>query len=304
MSTFGKARQGTVIRIGMLGADSTHTEAYARLMAPGGPFADRARVVKLWGEDRAQARHKAEQCDIMEVVEHPADAVSGVDAVMVVHRYGDDHPAARLALQARLPTFVDKPFTNDLTSARTLVETAREQGIPLMSCSALRYAPEVQAAQTELARLGGPRLVTATGPAAGAFPDPRARHPFFYCVHAVEMLHTLAGPGAVAVTTHRTPAVDVAVVTYADDRRGVVNLLRSSPPVYHAQVYAEQGAARVAIQDHAAYYRETLARILTMFETGEPPFPIDWALEVMAILTAIDRSVAEGGRTVPLSELS
>jgi predicted dehydrogenase len=293
-----------MLRIGMIGADSSHTELYGGLMAAGGPWADRARIVKLWGEDRDQARQKAQQVGIEQVVDHPADAMTGVDGVMICLRYGDDHPApARLAIGLGVPTFVDKPFVNDLYAARDVVALAADKGVPLMSCSSLRYAVEMQAAQARLADLGETRLVIATGPAAGNFPNPRASHPFFYGVHAAEMLHTLIGAGAESVTTSRTSGADVAVVGYANGRQGVINLLRKATPVYQAQVYAEKGAAAVDIQDHESYYHACLGHILTMFETGQVAVPSTWTLEIISVLTALERSATEGGRTIRLSEL-
>jgi hypothetical protein len=39
-----------------------------------------------------------------------------------------------------------------------------------------------------------------------------------------------------------------------------------------------------------------------MAASGEPPFPIAWSVEVMAMLAALVRSAEEGGRTIQLSE--
>ena len=40
-----------------------------------------------------------------------------------------------------------------------------------------------------------------------------------------------------------------------------------------------------------------------MAVSGEPPFPVTWAVEVMAVMAALVRSAEEDGRSVPLSEL-
>lgn len=291
-----------MLRLGMIGADSSHTELYGGLLAPGGPLAHRAAVVKLWGEDRAQAREKAAQLHIAEVVDHPADAVAGVDAVLVHCRYGDDHAqGARLALQAGRPTFVDKPFVNDLFTARDLARLSKESGAPLMSCSSLRYANEMQELQAQQAGFGPTTLVSVVGPAAGSFPNPRATHPFFYGVHATELLHTLMGSGATSVTTHRTPGCDVAVVSYPEGRQGVLNLIRRGPAVYQAAIYGKDGWGQMEIKDHSSYYHNCMVHILDMFETGHNACPIEWAVEIVAILTALVQSAAAGGQTVRVS---
>lgn len=294
-----------MIKIGMIGADSTHTESYSKLInVPGAPFFGRAQVVKLWGEDQDQAHEKAQQCLIPEVVTTPADAISGVDLVMVCNRYGDDHPApARLALEAGIPTFIDKPFANDFADVQALVKLAAEKGTALMSCSAVRYAVEVLELQPRLPEFGALNLAVTSGPAVGDFPNPRARHPFFYGSHPVELLHTLLGTGAEAVTTRRTARCDVGLVHYADGRQGVINLLHKSPSLYHGAVYGEQGWAEINIQNWDDFYVGTLERIITMAETGTPPYPVVWAVEVMAIMTALIRSAQNGGQMVWLNEL-
>ncbi|MGB5050034.1 MAG: Gfo/Idh/MocA family oxidoreductase [Caldilineaceae bacterium] len=294
-----------MIKIGMIGADSTHTESYTKLVnLTEGPLFGRAQVVKLWGEDHTQAQEKASQYQIPQVTATPAEAMSGVDLVMICNRYGDDHTApARLAIEAGLPTFVDKPFANDFDDVRALVNLAADKGTPLMSCSAVRYAVEVLALQPRLAEFGPLNLAVTSGPAAGDFPNPRARHPFFYGTHPVELLHTLLGPRAEAVSTRRTPRCDVGLVHYADGRQGVINLLQKSPSLYHGAVYGEQGWAEVDIRNWDTFYVGTLERVIGMAETNTPPFPIDWAVEVIGILTALLRSAENGGKQISLSEL-
>lgn len=294
-----------MIAIGMIGADSTHTEAYARLVnLPGAPLHGRARVVKLWGEDGAQAQEKASQNQIPQVAATPDEAIRGVDLVMICNRYGDDHTApARLAIEAGLPTFVDKPFANDYADVQALVALAAEKGTPLMSCSAVRYAVEVLALQPRLAEFGPLNLAVTSGPAAGDFPNPRARHPFFYGIHPVELLHTLLGPGTEAVSTQRSARCDVGLVHYADGRQGVINLLQKSPSLYHGAVYGENDWAEINIRNWDHFYVGTLERAIRMAETKSPPYPIDWAVEVMAILTALIRSAESGGQQIRLSEL-
>jgi predicted dehydrogenase len=192
-----------MISIGMIGADSTHTESYASLMnLPGAPFGERAQVVKLWGEDAAQAQEKARQCHIPQVASDPAAAMQGVDLVMICNRYGDDHVApARLALAAGLPTFVDKPFANDFAAVQELAHLASKGNVPVISCSAVRYVPEMLELSNRLSSFGSLSCAIASGQASGDFPNPRAKHPYFYGIHPVEMLHALLGGGAEAVTT-------------------------------------------------------------------------------------------------------
>ncbi|MEM7134018.1 MAG: Gfo/Idh/MocA family oxidoreductase [Chloroflexota bacterium] len=294
-----------MITIGMIGADSTHTEAYAQLTnRPGGPLYGRAQVTKLWGNAQAQTEKKATECDIPQVVTTPDEAIREVDVVMVCNRYGDDHPPyARMALEAGIPTFIDKPFANDLGDAKALAQLATEHSVPLMSCSAIRYAVEVMALQEQLASFGPLNSAVTSGMATGDFPDQRAKHPFFYGIHPVELLHTLLGPGAESVTTQRTSRCDVGLVHYTDGRQGVINLLQETPSFYHAAVYGATGWGQFEIVDWENFYVETLAQVIRMAEAGETPYPIAWAVEVMAMMTALVQSAENGGKTIYLSDL-
>ena len=294
-----------MVRIGMIGADSTHTEAWTQLVnLPGGLLHGQAQVVKLWGEDADQARAKARECQIPAVVATAAEVLTDVDLAMVVNRYGDDHPPyARLAIEAGLPTFVDKPFANEVEDVHALVSLATERDVPLMSCSALRYAVEVMALQERMEGFGALSCAVISGAAAGDFPDPRARHPFFYGIHAVELLHTLLGGGAQAVTTRRSARCDIGLVHYADGRQGVINLLHKTPGFYHGAVFGEAGWGEADVVDAERFYAGTLERVIQMAAGGEPPFPVTWSVEIMAVMAALVRSAEEDGRTVPLSEL-
>ncbi len=189
-----------------------------------------------------------------------------------------------------------------MQDVHTLVTLAAQRNVPLTSCSALRYAGEVLALQEEMAGFGPLNCAVVSGAAAGDFPDPRAKHPFFYGIHATELLHTLLGSGAQAVTTRRTERCDIALVDYADGRQGLVNLLHRTPGFYHAAVYGAEGRGEADVVDANRFYAGTLARVIEMAASGEPPFPAAWAVEVTAIMAALVRSAEEGGRTVPLAE--
>ena len=105
------------------------------------------------------------------------------------------------------------------------------------------------------------------------------------------------------MSTQRSARCDVGLVHYADGRQGVINLLQKSPSLYHGAVYGEQGWAEIDIRNWDQFYVGTLERAIAMAETKNPPYPIDWAVEVIAILTALLRSAENGGQRILLSEL-
>ena len=72
----------TMIRVGIIGCDSTHTENYAAILnrdiAGNG-----MRATRLWGVDAKQARAKATATGIDIVTDSIEAAMEDVDAVMV-----------------------------------------------------------------------------------------------------------------------------------------------------------------------------------------------------------------------------
>ena len=106
-----------MIRIAFLGSDSTHTEAFGnRMNGADGPFRSIAKVVSIWGVDPEQTATKARALGIEKVAATPHDALENVDFAMVIGRFADAHlEPALAAIERGVPTFVDKPFTSNLS---------------------------------------------------------------------------------------------------------------------------------------------------------------------------------------------
>ena len=106
------------------------------------------RVVCVWGERPSWAKGSAERGEIPEIVKTPADMIGKVDAAMVDHRHPKYHLAdAKPLLEAKVPLFIDKPFTyrtkegvDFLARAKRLVESGRDVVILLDSITRLARA--------------------------------------------------------------------------------------------------------------------------------------------------------------------
>ena len=198
------------MNFGIIGADSTHTENFAGIINRGlaGP---RMRVTKLWGANAAQARAKAADTGVDEVVSAPEEVMQGVDAVFVLNRWGPDHFApAMQAVERGLPLFVDKPLCDDPQEAVTLVRAAAKAGVPLMSASAVRYDSAFRQLLERLPGLGRTRSIMFTLP----------QNWQLYGVHAVDVMHAVFGVGAVDVTSVRNESGDVVTIRWPDGQSG------------------------------------------------------------------------------------
>ena len=287
------------MNFGIIGADSTHTENFAGIINRGlaGP---RMRVTKLWGANAAQARAKAADTGVDEVVSAPEEVMQGVDAVFVLNRWGPDHFApAMQAVERGLPLFVDKPLCDDPREAVTLVRAAAKSGVPLMSASAVRYDSAFRQLLERLPGLGRTRSIMFTLP----------QNWQLYGVHAVDVMHAVFGVGAVDVTSIRNESGDVVTIRWPDGRVGIANQVRDAWMGMLCVAIGENGWTHAdmheddTIDGFRRMYLETIKQFLAMLESGEPPISDEEMVNVIRVVAAAERSATSQARCVPLSEM-
>jgi len=279
-----------VIRLGLLGVNTSHADAFSRILNGDGetPAAIKgASITAIWGQDAARVNELAGRHRIKHMVEEPDDLLGEVDGVLVVDDTDGGALHASLArpfLEAGLPVFVDKPMTTTYEDAVGLFELAARTGAPLLSCSALRFAAELEPARAELERIGRLSSVVSVGPGDW----------YYYGVHAVELLAAVTGTGAVSVYRHAFDQRDLAVIPFADGPVAVVETLRDAAYVFELTAYGEHGHTSFTVTDHAAFYTNTMREVVRMIERGRSPLRPEETLEVLAILQAGERSGNSG----------
>ena len=287
------------MNFGIIGADSTHTENFAGIINRG--LAGRGlRVTKLWGANPAQARAKAADAGVDEVVRAPEEAMQGVDAVFVLNRWGPDHFAPAIqAVERGLPLFVDKPLCDDPQEAVTLVRAAAASGVPLMSASAVRYDSAFRRLLARLPGLGRTRSIMFTLP----------QNWQLYGVHAVDVMHAVFGVGALDVTSIRNESGDVVTIRWPDGRTGIANQVRDAWMGMLCVAIGENGWTHAdmheddTIDGFRRMYLETIKQFLAMLESGEPPISNEEMVEVIRVVAAAERSARSQARRVPLTEM-
>jgi hypothetical protein len=282
-----------VIRLGLVGVNTSHADAFSRILngsATDEPTVEGGRVVAIWGseEDGDRVDELATRHDIPNRVATASDMIGSIDAVLIVddHGGGESHAAlARPFIEAGLPTFIDKPMTTNYRDAAELFELAESTGAPLLSCSALRFADELEPARADIERIGKLSSVISTGPGDW----------YYYGVHAVELLGTVAGTGAGTLHRHSFDQRDVAVISYPDGPTAIVQTLRDASYVFELVVYGEHGHLSIEVKDSLAFYSNTIREVVKMAETGKSPLTAVQTLEVLAILRAGEASGETGG---------
>jgi Oxidoreductase family, NAD-binding Rossmann fold len=292
-----------MLRLSAIGLETTHGYIYPALLngyAPepfrntspelvwsifptaGQPSVDsQVRVVACYDPDPDLARRVAEACRIERVCATLDDAIRDVDGVLVLSGDASLHASqARPALEAGLPTFVDKPFTQTVAQADALVELADHHSAPLFCTSALRFAAQTQALRERLPHSVGVPLV-AHSIGTGQYES--------YAVHSLEILFGVWGGGVRRVESTGEPGRTSVQLEYADGRRAMWQVVLDMAWQFHLSVYGTQGMdqAYVAFGDRYAIFRETAARIARFMEHRLSPVPIEETVEIVRLLDTV-----------------
>lgn len=286
------------IRIGMIGLDTSHSVAFTKcLQAPDCPEDQKvpgARVVSCMrfetpfqGKDGLDERQKQMEAWGVDVTTDFDHAVAECEAIIVAI----NDPAYHVEYFTKCaslgkPIFLDKPMADNTANARKIRQIAKDKGLKVFSSSSLRFVPGL----IEACKAVPEPVCVSTYGALGV--APAGSSIVWYGVHAFEMLQRAMGLGAVSVFARRDQAGVVAMVEYAEKRRGVVEL-NEGTYLYGGCVRAKDKAVPYTA-DVGSLYPVQLREVVKFFQGGESPVSLDDAVEVTAMLDAAERSVHSG----------
>jgi hypothetical protein len=116
-------------------------------------------VTHVWTQDSAVSRHIAQCCHIANVSSSPEDMIGEVDGLLLARDDPEHHlKFSEPFLRSGLPVYIDKPIAQNLDMLRHLRDLARTEN-QLFTCSALRYARELEVTPDVRAMLGTLRHV-------------------------------------------------------------------------------------------------------------------------------------------------
>jgi len=302
-------------RIGFIGLDTSHVEAFARLLmddrhehhVPG------ARVTAAYpggSDDLEISRSRVEGYTRklrdefhVEIVDSPEAVAERCDVLFIESVDGRVHrDQFEATVRYGRPTFIDKPFALSAADARAMLSLASEHGVPLMSCSALRYADPFQAALRDDTH-GRVVAVSAMGPMAI---EPTQPGYFWYGIHAFEMIVSAMGPGCVRVTATVCGDHDLVHAQWPDGRVATYHGFHCAHKSFLTIVHRESAAQMVHASGAARpYYASLLEAILTSLPSGRSDVPAEEMLEVIRLIEAANESRRTGGAIgLPLTAVS
>ena len=253
-----------------------------------------AQVVSIWDPDKAAARQLADICGIPKVCDSPEQCAEGVDAVVIPDDgSGQQWKHALAPLRKGVPTYCDKPLAMTGKEAKAVADLARSTGTPLMSASALRFVPDILALAKEVPSLGDIHLATTIC----------GNELVYYGIHALEMAYAVLGGGAVSCLNVGQPGRNIVRVRFANGRDLLLMVaerqwMRSG---YQINVYGTKGW-RTLTPVLTDLYWYLLDRFVALVRTKKESFPIEEEVEVIAVLEAGQRSLAEK-REVTVAEV-
>jgi len=277
------------MRIGIVGAENSHTAAIAKTLnvekkIPG------AEVVCVWGETKKFAQAASEAGQIPTIVAKPEEMIGLVDAAIVDHRHGKDHlPAAKSLLEAKLPLFIDKPFCYRTAEGKRFLARAEELGVPICSFSVLPKQASFMEAQKAIGKLGKIVAVVSTGPC-----DLRSKYGgvFFYGIHQVDMILRTVGYDVSHAQINRGKANHTATLFYTTGTIATMNLLGEGHPTFHLSVIGEERRFDGTITMDPNPYLSGIQSFVRMFETGETDETEETMLKPVAVLEALEKSIS------------
>ena len=99
----------------------------------------------------------------------------------------------------------------------------------------------------------------------------------------------------VGVHQHAGEQRDVTVIGHDSGPTVVVETLRDAAYVFHVAAYGEEGHSQAEVTDVNGFYAGTMTAAVQMAVSGTSPVGRADTLEVLAILTAGQRSAETGG---------
>ena len=250
-------------------------------------------MVKIWDPQREWAERLADACFIPEVCDSPEACCAGVDAVLIVDDgSGEQWKYALYPLRRGVPTFCDKPLAMTARQAQEMAKLVRKTGTMFMSASSLRFVPDIVALKQHLPELGEIHLATTIC----------GNELVYYGIHALSMYYGVFGGGAISCLNVGQPGRNIVRVRFPD--RDLVLMVGESDYMragYQINVYGKSGW-RSVVPDLADLYYYLQEQFISLLTTGMEPVPVEEEVEVIAVLEAGKRSLAEG-REVTVAEV-
>lgn len=287
LKAFSGFRTSKPIRIGIIGAENSHTAAFGKLFNIDKKFPG-VEVTMVWGETDEYAQKSMKAGNIPIQVKEPAEMLGKIDALIVDHRHAKYHLEPALPfVEAGIPTFIDKPFCYRASEGLGFLQMARKKGTPVTSYSSVAHSDATLDLRTQVKAMPDISQAIITGPVD---PDSPYGGIFFYGVHMVEPLMVIFGEDIQAVKVSRGGKAGNALLKFAS---GLTATLLFKNKAYGWETYVETSKAMVELKPKVKESDPPMADadMVQMFATGKEPRSHQSILNGISVLEALEKSV-------------
>lgn len=292
-------------RIGIIGLDTSHSEAFTKEINNGGSGMLGFKVVAAYphgSKDIPAALEmkpkiiEAVKKEGVEIVASIEELLKKVDVVLLESIDGRTHYEQALpVLRAGKKLFIDKPLAATLKDAKRIFQAARKFKTPVFSSSALRFDKNVQkVVQGSIGKVLGADVYSPGEIEVGHLDLS------WYAIHGVEMLFTVMGKGCVEVSRIHQENTDLITGVWEDGRIGTVRAIRKSPVGIAGVAFGDKGTASLG---PFSTYDPLLKQIIDFFDTGTPPVSETETMEIFSFMHAADLSRKKNGESINLNNL-
>ncbi|MCA9035230.1 MAG: Gfo/Idh/MocA family oxidoreductase [Planctomycetaceae bacterium] len=299
-----------MMRLGMIGLDTSHVPAFARLLTASdrpSPL-DRVQLVAAvaggspgfpMSRDRVEGYTAEVAAMGVTIVPNLRDLLECCDGIMIQSVDGRQHlEQAAPVFGAGKPVFIDKPLAASLTDVLAIAELGKSTGVPWFTASSMRYSPGYPELRQDLS-IGQIVGCDTFGPSR-MMPG----HPdlFWYGVHGVDLLYSFLGTGCQQVWAVQTPFTELVMGRWQDGRIGTFRGIREETGCsgWGAAVFGTTGNRHVT---NSYDYSALVNQIVHFFLSGRSPVSDAEMVEVFAFLSAAEASRNCDGKPVNLSQV-
>ena len=191
---------------------------------------------------------------------------------------------AKEAFKCGKPTYVDKTFAENLSSAREIFSLGEKYGTPFFSSSALRYAEE-------LSELSCPECAVIIGPGSN-FDE--------YIIHLLEITVKLFGTHPVRIKAENQGKNQS--ILRLELEGGRVASIAFSPSAPYSVICEKEDGTTVCKAIQPGFFPSLIESILRFYLTGKVPFSGEETLAVMKIRDGALKAHREPDRWISLGE--
>jgi hypothetical protein len=296
------------IRAGMIGLDTSHVPAFARLFNSEKAGEELAGVKVVAGypggtdipasKDRVEGfTGKLREMKI-EIVPTIPELLAKVDVVMLESVDGRIHLEEAIpVIKAGKPLWIDKPVAGSLADAIVIYELAKRHNVPCFSASSLRFNPALKQV-LEDEKIGGVAGAATWGSCSYS---PGTPDMFFYGIHGIEPLFVLMGRGCETVSRVQTKDTDFVTGVWQGGRVGTYRGIRKNNASSGAIVYGAKSIAELPKSGGGGGYAALCREIAKFFQSGQPPVTAEETIEIFTFMEAADESKRQGGAPVSIA---